>query len=46
MGYHSMDDAEMISRSLSRSMNDVNINWNPEVLKARNYQVNLIKKNL
>ena len=23
-------------------MDDVNINWNPEVLKARNYQVNLI----
>ena len=27
MGYYSMDDAKMISESLSRSMNNVNIKY-------------------
>ena len=45
-----LSDGATIKKEIKKDdvikMNDVNINWNPEVLKAREYQINLIKKNL
>ena len=45
-----LSDGATIKKEIKKDdvikMNDVNINWNPEVLKAREYQINLIKKDL
>ena len=45
-----LSDGATIKKEIKKDdfikMKDVNINWNPEVLKAREYQINLIKKDL
>jgi Predicted homoserine dehydrogenase len=42
-----LSDGATIKKEIKKdnfiNISDVNINWNPEVLKARNYQTNLIK---
>ena len=43
-----LSDGATIKKEIKKDdfikISDVNINWNSEVLKARNYQVNLIEK--